>query len=79
MSIKLGKYIHFKGKEYEVIGMAVHSETQEELVIYRALYDEYALWARPAVMWNEEVELNGNRIKRFVHIDDIVHEEPPSK
>jgi len=77
MSIKLGKYIHFKGKEYEVIGMATHSETQEELVVYRALYDECALWARPAVMWNEEVDYNGHRIKRFTHIDDIVKEEPP--
>lgn len=71
MIIKPGKYIHFKGNEYEVIGTATHSETQEEMVVYRALYGDGGLWVRPAVMWNDIVEYNGRRIRRFSHIDDI--------
>ena len=59
MYIKPGKYLHFKGNEYEVIGTATHSETLEEVVIYRALYGDGGLWARPAAMWNEIVEHNG--------------------
>ena len=77
MSIKLGKYIHFKGNEYEVVGEATHSETLEEMVIYRALYGEGGFWVRPATMWNETVEYNGHLMRRFTHIDDIVR-EPPS-
>lgn len=59
MEIKPGRYRHFKGKEYEVIGVANHSETMEELVVYRALYGERGLWVRPASMWNELVERRG--------------------
>ncbi len=77
MTITPGKYIHFKGNEYEVIGVAVHSETQEELVVYRALYGEGGLWARPAEMWNEVVEHNGKRVKRFTHEDDFSPEPDP--
>jgi len=76
MYIKLGKYVHFKGNEYEVIGTATHSETLEEVVIYRALYGDGGLWARPAAMWNEIVEHNGCHIKRFTHIDEVVQEPP---
>ena len=76
MFIKLGKYVHFKGNEYEVIGIAAHSETLEEMVIYRAFNDDEKLWVRPVVMWNEIVEHNGRRVKRFTHVDEIV-EEPP--
>ena len=69
MEIKLGKYRHFKGKEYEVIGVAKHSETLEEFVVYRALYGDGGLWVRPAAMWNEEVERDGKKYKRFTFIE----------
>ena len=73
-NIKLGRYRHFKGKEYEVIGIAHHSESLEELVVYRALYDseefgKNALWARPVEMFTETVERNGKDVKRFEYID----------
>ena len=58
-SIKPGRYRHFKGKEYEVLGVARHSETEEELVVYRALYGDFGLWVRPVSMWNETVERDG--------------------
>ena len=54
-----GRYRHFKGKEYELIGLARHSETMEEMVVYRPLYGEGGLWVRPASMWNEQVERDG--------------------
>ena len=65
MEIKPGRYRHFKGNEYEVLGTARHSETEEELVVYRALYGEGGLWVRPVSMWNETVERNGQRLHRF--------------
>jgi len=68
--IELGKYIHYKGNKYEVIGTATHSETLEEMVVYRALYGDGGLWVRPAAMWNEIVELNGKRVERFTRVDD---------
>ena len=68
--IKLGKYRHFKGKEYEVIGVALHSESMEEMVVYRALYDKGSLWVRPAHMWNETVTKDGVDYPRFAYIDD---------
>lgn len=69
-SIRLGRYRHFKGNEYEVIGLARHSETMEELVVYRALYGERGLWVRPASMWNETVERDGVVYQRFVYIGE---------
>ena len=69
-NIKLGRYRHFKGNEYEVIGIAKHSETLEEMVVYRALYDEGGLWVRPANMWNEVIERDGKKFKRFTYIDE---------
>lgn len=66
--IEKGIYKHFKGNMYEVVGIAKHSETLEEMVVYRALYDEGGLWVRPATMWDEEVELNGERVKRFTKV-----------
>ncbi len=69
MEIEKGKYRHFKGNEYEVIGTARHSESLEELVVYRALYGEGGLWVRPASMWNETVERNGKTFKRFEKIE----------
>jgi len=76
MPIKPGKYIHFKGNEYEVIGTATHSETLEEIVVYRALNDGEKLWVRPAAMWSEIVEHNGRSIRRFTHEDEVVPEPP---
>jgi len=69
-NIKPGKYRHFKGNEYEVIGLARHSETMEEMVVYRALYGEHGLWVRPAKMWNETVERDGKTYTRFTYIDE---------
>ena len=65
--IKLGRYRHFKGNEYEVIAIGKHSETCEKMVIYRALYGDREVWVRPALMWNEIVEIDGKRIKRFTY------------
>ena len=70
MDIKLGKYRHFKGNEYEVIAIARHSETCEEMVVYKALYGDGGMWVRPAKMWNEEVERDGKAFKRFTYIGD---------
>ncbi|MBR6509123.1 MAG: DUF1653 domain-containing protein [Clostridia bacterium] len=67
--IKIGKYRHFKGNEYEVICIAKNSETLEEMVVYRALYGEKELWVRPASMWNEKVERDGKTYKRFKFIE----------
>ena len=64
-TIKPGIYRHFKGNRYEVIGTAKHSETLEEMVVYRALYGEGGLWVRPAAMWNETVERDGKVFQRF--------------
>ena len=66
--IKPGHYRHFKGNEYEVIGLARHSETEEELVVYRALYGDFGLWVRPVSMWNETVERDGKTFRRFTYI-----------
>lgn len=68
--IKLGKYRHFKGNEYEVIAIARHSETEEEMVVYKALYCEGGLWVRPSEMWNEAVERDGKVFKRFEYIGE---------
>lgn len=68
--IKCGKYRHFKGKEYEVLGVAKHSEDLSEMVVYRQLYGEHGLWVRPAEMWNEIVERDGKKYKRFTYIGE---------
>ena len=65
MEIRPGRYRHFKGKEYQVLGVAVHSETLEPMVVYRALYGEGGLWVRPASMWSEQVERDGYSGPRF--------------
>ena len=67
-TVKPGRYRHFKGREYEVIGVARHSETEEELVVYRALYGDFGLWVRPLSMWNELVERDGKALRRFTYI-----------
>lgn len=66
--IKLGKYRHFKGMEYEVIGIAKHSETLEEMVVYKALYGDGDIWVRPVSMWNEVVERDGKQFQRFTYL-----------
>jgi len=70
MYIKPGKYRHFKGNEYRVIGVAKHSETLEPMVVYQALYEKKDLWVRPASMWNEIVDKDGYLGPRFVFIED---------
>lgn len=67
-TIMPGRYRHYKGNEYEVIGIGTHSETLEAMVVYRPLYGEGGLWVRPAVMWNEIIEKDGKRQKRFEYI-----------
>lgn len=69
MELKLGKYRHFKGNEYELLGIASHSETMEPMVVYRALYGERGLWVRPLSMWTEIVERDGYHGPRFQYID----------
>ena len=69
MAIEPGKYRHFEGNMYEVICTATHSETQEEMVVYRALYGEYGVWVRSASMWNEIVERDGYKGPRFVKVE----------
>lgn len=69
-SIRPGRYRHFKGREYEVIGIARHSEDESPLVVYRKLYDDLSLWVRPADMWNEEVVRDGRTFIRFMRMDE---------
>ena len=71
MDIRPGRYRHFKGMEYQVIGTAKHSETLEPMVVYRALYGEGGLWVRPAAMWTEEVDRDGYRGPRFTFVEDM--------
>ncbi|MBR5535375.1 MAG: DUF1653 domain-containing protein [Clostridia bacterium] len=66
--IEKGIYRHFKGNMYEVLDIAKHSETLEEMVVYRALYNEGRVWVRPALMWDEVVEYNGEKVKRFTKV-----------
>ena len=70
MEIKKGKYRHFKGKEYMVLGIASHSETLEPMVVYQALYADQSLWVRPASMWNEIVDKDGYCGPRFQFIGE---------
>lgn len=63
--ISPGRYRHYKGKEYEVLGVATHSETEEAFVVYRALYGERGLWIRPAAMFLERVVVDGRSVPRF--------------
>ena len=68
--IKIGRYRHFKGNEYQVLYIARHSETMEPMVVYQALYGERGIWVRPACMWNEDVERDGKVYRRFTYIGD---------
>ena len=68
--IKPGKYRHYKGNDYRVIGMATHSETLEPMVVYQALYGERGIWVRPASMWSELVEAGGVQVERFTYVGE---------
>ena len=70
MELQTGKYRHFKGNEYEVIGIARHSETEEPMVVYRALYGEGGLWVRPLSMWNEQVDRGDYHGPRFIYVGE---------
>jgi hypothetical protein len=63
-----GRYRHYKGKEYTVIGVARHSETQEEMVVYRQEYGDQSLWVRPKAMFTETVDVNGRMLPRFLYL-----------
>lgn len=67
--IEIGIYRHFKGGRYEVIAIAKHSETLEEMVVYKALYGDGGVWVRPASMWEETVVYGGKEVKRFTRED----------
>ena len=69
-SVKPGRYRHFKGNEYEVLFCARHSETQEEMVVYRALYGDGGVWVRPLSMWTQQVERDGITQPRFTWLGD---------
>ncbi|KAF1054700.1 MAG: hypothetical protein GAK43_00742 [Stenotrophomonas maltophilia] len=65
MTLQIGLYRHYKGQSYRVLGLARHSETDEALVVYQALYGECGLWVRPLSMFTEAVEVDGERVPRF--------------
>lgn len=69
MSIKPGRYRHYKGPEYRVFAVARHSETEEEMVFYQALYGDFGLWVRPLSMFVETVELDGETVPRFALVE----------
>lgn len=64
-----GRYRHYKGQDYEVIGVARHSETEEPMVVYRCLYGDYSLWVRPLAMFRETVEVAGELVPRFARVE----------
>ena len=70
MGLRPGKYRHFKGNEYLLIGVASHSETMEPMVVYKALYGDGGLWVRPASMWDEWVERDDYRGPRFIYVGE---------
>ena len=68
--LPLGIYRHYKGNRYEVTGFAKHSETLEDMVIYKALYGEFGTWVRPLSMWENPIEVDGKIVKRFEYIGE---------
>lgn len=68
--IKKGVYQHFKGNKYQVLDVAKHSETLEEMVVYKALYGDGGVWVRPGFMWDEEIEFEGKKVKRFTYLGE---------
>jgi hypothetical protein len=74
--LPLGRYRHYKGKEYTVTGVALHSETQEELVVYRQEYGDHGYWVRPKRMFQEIVYVEGKSLPRFQFIGTTVQDKP---
>ena len=70
MALKAGRYRHYKGQEYEVFFVATHSETAEQLVVYRTLYGEFDHWVRPLAMFTGTVEVDGRQVPRFQWVGD---------
>jgi len=68
MNLETGVYQHYKGQYYEVIGIAMHTETEENLVVYRSLYGNYDLWVRPLAMFQEQVVYEGKQMLRFTFV-----------
>ena len=72
MELKTGRYRHFKGNYYELLYLARHSETLEDMIVYRALYGEQGIWVRPASMWSEMVLHEGKTVQRFTFVESSV-------
>jgi len=70
--IPLGVYRHYKGSQYEVVGFAKHSETLEDMVIYKALHNEGGTWVRPLAMWDNPIEFDGKTVKRFEFVGEKI-------
>jgi hypothetical protein len=68
--IPLGIYRHYKGNQYKVVGFAKHSETLEDMVVYKALYGECGIWVRPLSMWDNPIEIDGKTVNRFEYIEE---------
>lgn len=68
-SVRQGKYRHYKGNMYEVIGVATHSEDESKVVVYRTLYGNFDLWIRPFAMFTETVEIDGKQVPRFAFVE----------
>lgn len=76
--IRIGRYRHFKGGEYEVLGIAAHSETHEQLVVYRPLYNDTGLWVRPLAMFLESVAHEGKTVPRFAWLGEMLAPQSPA-
>lgn len=74
--LRPGIYRHYKGRDYAVVGVARHSETGEEMAVYRQLYGTGEWWVRPLSMFQETVDLNGNQVARFVYIAELAQQQP---
>jgi len=77
--MKIGLYRHYKGNSYQVLGISRHSETLEEMVVYRALYADYGLWVRPKALFEEIILHEGKRIPRFQFIRLLDVEAPEAR
>jgi len=78
MDVKPGRYRHYKGDYYEVIGIMSHNETREPLVVYRCLYGDYSIWVRPVEMFTEHVTVEGRKVPRFAWCGDDAAKEADS-